>query len=184
MRRVRWMLVGGLTAGLVVGAVAEPLPKEYCDKLLTEQADLEKAGLKDAYLKGPAWAKANLGADQLKRVERFIAVEELLSFRCGLAKARLTLPFADEDHPPSPPEESKDDDSPSAAKPKPKPKAKAEPPAKAPRAAPKSVSSPESPAKQPVAAQAPAKPKPKVDDAYRPPKPANPEADPFVTQKK
>ncbi len=182
MSRAKWALAGGLTVGLAVAAaVAEPLPKEECEKLKVEQADLDKAGLRDIVQKGPAWGKANLGADKLKAVERYISVEELLSFRCGLAKARLTLPFADEDHPPSPPEDQKDGDPPAAAKPKPKPK----PPAAAkpaPTAAvPKTEPAPTKPS-QPATSRPPAKPKPKVEDAYRP-QPPDPTVDPFALQK-
>jgi len=186
MSGAKWGLASGLAAGLAVAAaVAEPLPKEECEKLMVEQADLDKAGLRDIVQKGPDWGRANLGADKLKAVERYISVEELLSFRCGLAKARLTLPFADEDQPPSPPEEQKAGTPPPAAKPKPKSKPKTPVAAKpAPTAAvPKTGPAPAKPPAQPVTSRPPAKPKPKIDDAYRPSQPANPTADPFALQK-
>jgi hypothetical protein len=182
MSRAKWALAGGLTVGLAVAAVAEPLPKEECEKLKAEQADSERAGLRDIVQKGPAWGKINLGADKLKAVERYISVEEMLSFRCGLAKARLTLPFADEDHPPGSPEEQKEGAPPPAAKPKPKPKAPvaAKPAPKA--VVPKVEPAPVKPS-QPATSRPPAKPKPKVEDAYRPPQPPDPTIDPFALQK-
>ncbi len=184
MSRAKWALAGGLTAGLVAAvAVAEPLPKEDCEKLKVEQADLDKAGLRDIVQKGPAWGKANLGGDKLKAVERYISVEELLSFRCGLAKARLTLPFADEDHPPGAPEEQKEGASPPAAKPKVKPKAPAAAKSSPTAAVPKALPGPAKPPSQPAASRPPAKPKLKVEDAYRPPQPPDPTADPFALQK-
>ena len=184
MSRAKWVFAAGVTAGLaVVAAVAEPLPKEECEKLKSEQAEFDKSGLRDIVQKGPVWGKANLGADKLKVVERYISVEEMLSFRCGLAKARLTLPFADEDQPPAAPEDQKDGAAPPAAKPKakPKPPAAAKP---APTAAgPKAEPAPAKPPSQPVTARPAPKPKPKVEDAYRPPQPPDPTVDPFAVQK-
>ncbi|MFM9940351.1 MAG: hypothetical protein ACKVP7_12750 [Hyphomicrobiaceae bacterium] len=171
------------TGGLIVTvALAEPLAKEDCEKFKVEQAALEKAGIKDVLQKGATWGRANLGADKLKQVERFIFLEEQLSFRCGQAKARLTLPFAEEDQPPAAPEDAAKAETgdpavtPPVAKAKPKPKPKPAVEAAAPDAA------KEQPAK--AAAPAPAKPapkpKPKVDDALKVP-PA--QGDPFANQK-
>lgn len=202
---IRWrtMTVALMAAGGVLCdlAQAEPLPKEECDKLKTEQASLEKGGVKDVLLKGPAWARANPGSAMLKDIERYITLEEQLNFRCGLARARLTLPFAEEDRVPAEPDEAAkaDDAPPPAAKPKPKPKAKAEPapPAEKSAAAPAPAPTPPKPKPKPkpaetkaaapepaAASEAPpkpaAKPKPKVDDAFKPP--ATQGRDPFAGQ--
>ena len=167
-------------------SVGEPLPKEDCDRLKGEHAKLEAAGAKDNFAKGASWGRANLGGDRLKQVERYIYLEEQLMFRCGVASARIVLPFAEEDAPPVAPDEAKVDGAgaPAAtpkAKPKPKPKVVVMPPEtpQAPGAA-KDAAPAKTPATQPAVAKPAPKPKPKVDDAYRPPAPANPAADPFA----
>ena len=182
-------------------ALAEPMPKEECDKLQVEQAALEKGGIKEVLLKGPVWGRANLSGAKLKDVERYITIEEYLSFRCGLARARLTLPFAEEDQPPASPEETAKAEAgapaatapPPKPKPKPKPKAEATPPAEkvaAPtEAAPKPAAKPKpkpkaDPSEQAAAPEAAPKPaakaKPKPDDAFKPPPSQG--KDPFAGQ--
>jgi hypothetical protein len=175
MLRLRSLLLVAFCHCLGAGALAEPLPKDECEKLKSEQADLTTAGVKDQLGRGAAWGKANLSADQLKRVERYIAVEELLAFRCGLAQLRASLPEAeeggeqelDDKGQPVPP---KDKASAPAAPAKPKAKA-AKPVAKVPAAAGKN--GPDgAPAKaKPAPAKGKPNAKPKVDDAYRPPAP-------------
>ena len=178
----RALLPALIAAGLIMLAAtvrAEPLAKEACDVIKAEHEALGSGGVKEDMAKGPEWAKANLAADKLKRIETFIGLEEQLNFRCGLARIRFVLP-AEEEAPAAAPAS----EPPLAAKPKPKPKpatkpaaAKAaEPNASEPKAAaaaepetvPKSKSKPKS------------KPKPTQDDAYRPPASANPAADPFA----
>jgi len=61
-------------------AFAAPLDKDACEKLKAEQAGMAQA--KDHLAKGPEWGKANLTADQLKAVQRYIEVEEQIAFRC------------------------------------------------------------------------------------------------------
>lgn len=180
-------------------ASAASLGKEECDKLHAEQAELTAAGVRAQFDRGAEWGKANLPPDQLPRVQRFIALEEQLSFRCGLAKLRATLPVAeeggeqelDEKGNPIPPKAAPGDAAPkakqsvrkkeakgldgaaasTAAKPKPKPKPAGE--KKAAR---------EAQTKSTAAKTAP-KPRPKVDDAYRPPPSNAPAGDPFAAQK-
>lgn len=65
------------------GAAADTLEPKACDKLKTERSDLMAGGTKKDMEQGAAWAKANLPADRLSRIQRLIAVEEQLSFRCG-----------------------------------------------------------------------------------------------------
>jgi hypothetical protein len=183
-------LVLSLGALVRVGS-AEPLAQEECEKLQAEQAALTTAGARDQLGRGAEWGKANLSPAQLKSIERFILLEEQLSFRCGLAKLRASLPVAeeggeqelDEKGNPIPPK-TKQGQSADATKAKLVPKAA---PAKG-KAAATSPAKPKadakgSPAKsevQPSGAKAAAKAKAKADDAYRPLPAKEPNADPFV----
>jgi hypothetical protein len=177
MLRLRPLLLVAFCHCLAAGALAEPLPKDECEKLKSEQVELTTAGVKDQLGRGAAWGKANLSADQLKRVERYIAVEELLAFRCGLALLRASLPEAEEGG-----EQELDDkgqpvapkDKASAPATAAKPKANAaKPVAKVPADAgkktPAAASAPEK--AKPAPAKGKPSTKPKVDDAYRPPAP-------------
>jgi hypothetical protein len=64
-------------------AAAAPLDPQACSALNTERNTLIGAGIKGDMQRGPIWAKANLDAERLAKIERLIAVEEQLSFRCG-----------------------------------------------------------------------------------------------------
>jgi hypothetical protein len=64
-------------------ARAAPLDKAACDKLKTEQAELEQGGVRAAMANGPQWAKANLKPEQLEQVHRMLDVEGQLLFRCN-----------------------------------------------------------------------------------------------------
>lgn len=138
-------------------AVAEPLAKEDCDRHKTEHEALINGGIKDDLAKGPEWGKANLRADRLKSIERYIALEEQLNFRCGYASAKLNLPT--EDAPPAAAPDAKATKPAAKARPKPKPQAKPEQATAAP---------PADAAPAPAPPKAKPKPKPKADDAYRP----------------
>ena len=144
-------------------ASAAPLGKEACDAIEAERATLAATGIGEAVQKGPAWAKANLPPGRLKDVERYIGLQEQLLFRCGHAKLR-TLPIPEpEDGADGQPQPAKD--APASDEPaKQKPKA-------APKKAKQSVEAgggaePQKPATKP-------RPKPKADDAYRPPQKAD-----------
>jgi len=172
----------GLSLGAVAGAVlAEPLAKEECDKLQAEQNVLATAGVRDHLGRGAEWGKANLSPPQLEQIDRFIVLEEQLSFRCGLAKLRASLPVAEEGGD----QDLDENGNPLPAKGKPAakaPPAKDKAPAAAQPAAGKKANSQPGPVKgeaQPAAAKAAPRPKPKVDDAYRPPPPKGPAGDPF-----
>jgi hypothetical protein len=183
-----------LSLGAVAGVVlAEPLAKEECDKLQMEQTALTASGVREHLGRGPEWGKANLSPAQLKSVERYIALEEQLSFRCGLAKLRASLPVGeeggeqelDEKGNPVPPtaKPGQPDQGKGTGKAKPVPKAS---PAKEKAAAPaakKADGKALVPAKSEVqtsGAKAAAKAKTKADDAYRPPQAKESGADPFV----
>lgn len=64
------------------GLRAAPLDQPACAALDKERGDLIASGLKTDMEKGPAWAKANLAAERLDKIQRLIAIEEQLSFRC------------------------------------------------------------------------------------------------------
>ncbi len=184
-------------------AFAAPLGKEECDKLQAEQTELTAAGARAQFDRGADWGKANLPPDQLQRVQRFIAVEEQLSFRCGLAKLRVILPQAEEGG-----EQELDEKGnpiPAKANPAGDATAKAAPKAKQPvktkeakgldgaaaaatAAKPKAKPPIEKKAAgdaeaKPTAAKTAPKPRSKVDDAYRPPPGNSPAGDPFAAQK-
>ncbi|MET0567676.1 MAG: hypothetical protein ABWZ74_01240 [Hyphomicrobiaceae bacterium] len=182
-----------LSLGAVAGVVlAEPLAKEECDKLQAEQTALTAAGAREQLGRGAEWGKANLSPAQLKSVERYIVLEEQLSFRCGLAKLRASLPIGedggeqelDEKGNPVPPKakQGQPDQGKDKAKAKLAPKAPAKDKAAAPTAK-KADAKATAPAKseaQPSGAKAAAKAKTKADDAYRPPQAKESGADPSV----
>ncbi|MGE3916747.1 MAG: hypothetical protein AB7F78_13720 [Hyphomicrobiaceae bacterium] len=161
-------------------ARAEPLPKEACDSVAAEHAQLFASGVPDILSKGPSWAKANVAAAKLKDVERYIAVQETLLFRCGLAKQRqLTVP--DPDEPEAAP--AKEGTAPTAAAvpraapatplPKRRPtQPRAAPPREPEGAAAPAAEKPKAPSRTRAKSKESAKAKP--DDAYRPPVKAKP----------
>lgn len=149
--------LGGVAGGVAVRA--EPLSKEACDAVEAEHAALVKAGLPEIVKKGPAWAKVNLGPARLSEVARYIDLEEQRLFRCGHDRKRAAAAAAegkdaadDRNREATPPLSQR---KPAIRKPSP-PRAKA-------AAGPHEARAP-TPAAKPGA-----KPKPKVDDAYRPP---------------
>lgn len=183
-------------------AYAAALGKEECDKLQSEQNELNAAGVRAHFDRGPDWGKANLPPDQLQRVQRFIALEEQLSFRCGLAKLRVILPVAeeggeqelDEKGNPIPPKATPAGDATAKAAPKTKQPLKAKEAKSLEGAAAASTTAKPKPKPaadkkggeaqtKPTAVQAAPKPRPKLDDAYRPPPSNNPTGDPFAAQK-
>lgn len=184
-------------------ASAASLGKEECDKLHAEQAELTATGVRAQFDRGAEWGKANLPPDQLPRVQRFIALEEQLSFRCGLAKLRATLPVAeeggeqelDEKGNPIPPKAAPGDAAAKAPKAKQSVRKKeakgldgaaaastAAKPKPKPKPAGEKKAAREAQTKSTAAKTAP-KPRPKVDDAYRPPPSNAPAGDPFAAQK-
>ncbi len=64
-------------------AWSAPLDPPACAALKTEYDGLVAAGAKADMDRGPEWAKTNLAPDRLGKIERLIAVEEQLSFRCS-----------------------------------------------------------------------------------------------------
>lgn len=72
----------GITLGEARRVAAVPLEIEACDKLVKEEAELERAGARVNLAKGPQWAKANLSQDKIEQIRRLIEVDEQVAFRC------------------------------------------------------------------------------------------------------
>lgn len=86
-------MAAGVSVGFALAtAHSAPLPREDCDKLATERTALMSAGIVEQMAKGPAWAKSNLPAAKIAEVQRFIAIDEQLSFRCGMSRLKLEIP--------------------------------------------------------------------------------------------
>ena len=162
-------LAGSAVVLTAIEARAEPLPKEACDALASEHDKLVAAGVKGWMAQGPQDARNRLGADKVSQIARFLEVDEHLLFRCGLYKARFTLPTDVEE----PPAElaAPAVKAPPAGREKaaPTPKAKPEPDRKkANQAASATEAAEAAPATKPAA-----KKKTKSDDAFRPAAPAS-----------
>jgi hypothetical protein len=166
MRRLKMLALAAAGAILVSNPAvrAAPLDEQACAQLKDEQAQLVKAGTKADLDRGADWAKTNLPPDRLRQIERYITVEEQILFRCPQ---------------PKPPRQAASEGSTEKTK---RPKHKASPEneaAEAPDGAPQSTKP--TPAKtlgaksepkpgQPTAKPAAPKPRPKVNDAYSPPR--------------
>ncbi len=81
-------VVGCVAVVLTMGgaAVAAPLDAAACDAASAEQSQL--SDIPAVLERGPVWAKSNVGPATLKRVARWIELQEQLSFRCG--RGRVT----------------------------------------------------------------------------------------------
>ena len=83
------LVVAGCVAAFILkcgAAYAVPLDTAACDAATAEQGQLSDVpGILE---RGPEWAKANAPAQTLKRVARWIELQEQLSFRCG--RGRIT----------------------------------------------------------------------------------------------
>ena len=154
---------------------APKLDKETCVQLKSEQATFIQSGILADVQRGPAWAKSNLAAERIREIELFITLDEQIKFGCrevtltgdairaGEAAQRLELnPNADPTAPP-PPAPANDGEEGGAP-------AKAESGDAAPAA------SAAAPSAKPVLKpkterrSRPADAKPKVVDAYTPPR--------------
>jgi hypothetical protein len=157
-------------AALVLPTLAArtaPLDKDNCARLKVEEAQLEQAGTRTSMMKGAEWAKANLPADKLEQIRRFIEVEEQLLFRCN-AKNLVNLPKD-----PDPDPASRDPDATDDAK---EPVAKA-PVAKQPKKKAAAVKD-DGTAAPPVTPKVKAEPKPKPEPKVKAEPKAKPEAKP------
>jgi hypothetical protein len=172
-------------------AQATPLDKAACDKLKSEQLELEQGGVRAAMANGPQWAKANLKPEQLDQVRRILDIEGQLQFRCN-GHPLVALP-KDVDADPA----LSDAGEPiKEAAPAGEPREGAPPGGAAPAGGQKAAGNKgvvgrpartaghaTAPASGEQTGKAKAKPKAKAraDDAYKPP-PSDPTADPFATR--
>jgi hypothetical protein len=173
-----------------------PLDLDSCNRLKTEQAQLEQDGARGNLVKGAPWGKSNLAPDKLEQVKRLMEVDSQLLFRCHGKPLVLLPPDPEPAEPAGTDADAKAEDAAKAPRkaavtPKPAEAAKAAPgPAKAaPKALP-AAKKPAAPKKDAAATQsaepsAAPKPKPKAkpksDDAFRPPS-SEPGANPFANQ--
>jgi hypothetical protein len=109
MRVSRALLISALCATALLWpwlagpAAAAPLEPATCETFKTEYDGLVTAGAKSDMTQGPEWARLNLPAERLQKIERLIVLEEQLTFRCGL---QLTArPYIKE--PPKPQDDKK-----------------------------------------------------------------------------
>jgi hypothetical protein len=117
MRIERALPLATLLLGIATSAVAAPLDPQACAALKTEYDGLVSAGVKSDMDRGPDWAKTNnLAPDRLGKIERLMALQEQLSFRCGeqlTARPNLKEP----PKPPQPEKTAKDGKNAAAAAP-------------------------------------------------------------------
>lgn len=85
--RAWFVVVAALAVGSAVAraAFAVPLDPAQCDKARAEQTEL-LADVPRLMERGANWAKQNASPEQLRRVARWIELEEQLQFRCGQVK--------------------------------------------------------------------------------------------------
>ncbi|HVX34926.1 MAG TPA: hypothetical protein VHC71_01750 [Hyphomicrobium sp.] len=77
-------------------ATKPKLDSDTCAQLRVEETKFRQAGILSDMSKGPAWAKANLSADRLREVQRYIALDEQVRFGCRDAKLSLDAAKASE----------------------------------------------------------------------------------------
>lgn len=102
MRICRVFLAALFMPAVASAVAANPLDPRVCEPLRTEHEALVAAGAQADMDRGPEWAKANLAAERLQKIERLLALKEQLTFRCGL---QLTARPAVKEPPPPPPAE-------------------------------------------------------------------------------
>lgn len=86
------LVVIALLAGVgAAPAGAVPLTDAACERYAGERRTLARLGVRDHYLKGAAWARANLTQPQLDLIQRYIRLDEALKFRCPEQLAALSV---------------------------------------------------------------------------------------------
>jgi hypothetical protein len=102
LRFIAMALLTGTLAALPGGRVsAEPLEREACLKLQADRARLFTREMKVALERGPDWVKDHLNTGEIEKVREFLAVEEMIEFRCrggGVVK-QVATPASAEDMP-------------------------------------------------------------------------------------
>ena len=104
-----WLMRGAVVTIAAIGTLpfvqaarAVPLDIETCDKLVQQEAELERLGVRNALAKGPQWAKQNLSSDQIELVRRLIEIEEQVAFRCLRTKPLPASSLVAQPPPPPP----------------------------------------------------------------------------------
>ncbi len=72
-----------LTAAAALQASAGAPGIEACRSLEAEKGQLAAVGVPADMANGPEWAKANLPADRIQKILRYIFVDEQVRFRCA-----------------------------------------------------------------------------------------------------
>jgi hypothetical protein len=102
LRFIAMALLTGTLAALPGSRVsAEPLEREACLKLQADRARLFTREMRVALERGPDWVKDHLNTGEIEKVREFLAVEEMIEFRCrggGVAK-QVATPASAEDMP-------------------------------------------------------------------------------------
>jgi hypothetical protein len=116
MPLLRFFAVALVTASTAVifgvGAVAKPLDRDSCLKLKAEQQKMLTREMRAALDRGPDWVKDHLNPADIEKVRKFLAVEEMIEFRCrggGVVKSTarsdsITPPLPDRKPAPPPSE--------------------------------------------------------------------------------
>jgi hypothetical protein len=99
---LRFIAVALLTSSsavtLGVRATAEPLEREACLNLQVERKKLLTREMQAALDHGPDWVKNHLDTGEIEKVRQFLAIEEMIEFRCrggGVAKPPAATVSAD-----------------------------------------------------------------------------------------
>jgi len=96
MLLLRFIAVALLTTSaalLCASAVAEPLDKKACLNLQGERKKLLTREMQAALDRGPDWVKDHLNTGEIEQVRQFLAIEEMIEFRCrggGVAKPTVS----------------------------------------------------------------------------------------------
>ena len=93
---LRFIAVALLTSSSVVTlgarAIAEPLEKAACANLQVERKKLLTREMQAALDHGPDWVKNHLDTGEIEKVRQFLAIEEMIEFRCrGGGVVKVTI---------------------------------------------------------------------------------------------
>ncbi len=148
-------------------APAAPLAANACQEAQLEYAALSAAGVEEDFRRGAQWGQANLSAERLRQVARFIELQETILFRCPRPKPQQDEPAEAALNP--------DQAQTSKAKSTSAEPAETKPADGKPTGKPQKANTPArpngSPTSPPDVAAKPQRMKPKVNDAYVPPPP-------------
>ena len=76
------LLTGGFAVLLTTRAQAVPLDRESCLDLERQRAKLLTREMQVALERGPDWVKDHLHTGEIEKVREFLAIEEIIEFRC------------------------------------------------------------------------------------------------------